>query len=86
MREIPLAWSYLKGRPVRTIMTILSIVIGVMIMFGLNGMAPAIQDLFITNTESISLANVDLYVTRSDGSFFRAEYEDVVASVSGVAP
>ena len=39
MRELPLAISYLKGRPIRSIMTIISIVIGVTIMFGLNGMA-----------------------------------------------
>ncbi|NDJ53186.1 MAG: ABC transporter permease [Chloroflexi bacterium] len=84
MRELPLAWSYLKGRPARTIMTILSIVIGVMIMFGLNGVAPAIKDLLITTTESTTLANVDLYVTRRDGSFFRQENVQNVSSVPGV--
>ncbi len=84
MRELPLAISYLKGRPTRTIMTILSIVIGVMMMFGLNGMAPALQDLFISSTQSVALTNVDLYVTRKDGSFFRQEYEQNVAAVQGV--
>lgn len=85
MRVLPLAWSYLKGRPTRTIMTILSIVIGVMIMFGLNGMAPALKDIFVTNTESTALSNVDLYVSRRDGSFFRQELEQDVAAVDGVA-
>ncbi len=85
MLELPLALSYLKGRPTRTIMTILSIVIGVMIMFGLNGMSPAIRDMFTSNAESTSLANVDLYVTRRDGSFFRQEYVQNVRSVDGVA-
>ena len=47
MRELPLAISYLKGRPIRTIMTILSIMIGVMMMFGLNGMAPAFKEIFV---------------------------------------
>jgi putative ABC transport system permease protein len=84
MRELPLAISYLKGRPVRSIMTILSIVIGVMIMFGLNGIAPAMKELFISNTQSVALSNVDLYVTRQDGSFFRQEYEQNVESVPGV--
>jgi len=84
MRELPLALSYLKGRPVRAIMTILSIVIGVMMMFGLNGMAPALKSLFITSTESMSLSNVDLYVTRKDGSFFRHEYQRNVGAVNGV--
>jgi putative ABC transport system permease protein len=84
MRELPLALSYLKGRPVRTIMTILSILIGVMMMFGLNGLAPAFEELFVSSTQTMALSNVDLYITRSDGSFFRQEYEDNVGAVDGV--
>ena len=85
MRELPLAISYLKGRPIRTIMTILSIVIGVMMMFGLNGMAPALKDLFVSSTQSMSLANIDLYVTRRDAGFYRQELSEQVAAVQGVA-
>jgi putative ABC transport system permease protein len=85
MRELPLAISYLKGRPVRSIMTIISIVIGVTIMFGLNGMAPAFRDMFVSSTQSMALSEIDLYVTRRDGSFFRQEYEQNVAAVDGVA-
>jgi len=84
MGELPLALSYIKGRPIRAIMTILSIVIGVMMMFGLNGMAPAVKDLFISSTQSMALSNIDLYITRRDGGFFRQEYEDSVAAVPGV--
>ncbi len=84
MREFSIAISYLKGRPIRSIMTILSIVIGVMIMFGLNGMAPSFKDIFISSTQSMALSEIDLYVTRRDGSFFRQEYEGNVAAVDGV--
>ncbi|MFC1936174.1 FtsX-like permease family protein [Chloroflexota bacterium] len=84
MRELPLAISYLKGRPIRSIMTILSIVIGVTIMFGLNGMAPAIKELLISSTQSMALSEVDLYVTRRDGGFFRFENEQSVSAVEGV--
>jgi len=84
MREFPLVLSYLKGRPVRAIMTILSIVIGVMMMFGLNGMAPSLEEVFITSTQSMTLSNVDLYITRKDGGFFRQEYQANVAGVDGV--
>lgn len=84
MRELPLAISYLKGRPARSIMTIISIAIGVMIMFGLNGLAPAMKEVFISNTQSVALSNVDLYVTRQDGSFFRQEYEQNVGTIPGV--
>ncbi|MGW8144554.1 MAG: FtsX-like permease family protein [Anaerolineales bacterium] len=84
MRELPLAISYIKGRPIRSTMTILSIVIGVMIMFGLNGLAPALKEIFISNTQSVALSNVDLYVTRQDGSFFRQEYAQNVGTIPGV--
>lgn len=85
MGELPLAISYLKGRPIRTILTIVSIVIGVMMMFGLNGMAPALKDMFVSSTQSMALSEVDLYITRKDGSFFRQEYEQNVGAVQGVA-
>lgn len=84
MRELPLALSYLRGRPIRSFMTVLSIVIGVMIMFGLNGISPALKDVFISNTQSVALSDVDLYVTRKDGSFFRQEYTRNVGGVQGV--
>ena len=84
MRELPLAISYLKGRPIRSIMTVISIVIGVTIMFGLNGMAPAFREMFVSSTQSMALSEIDLYVTRRDGGFFRQEYEQNVAAVDGV--
>ncbi len=84
MRELPLAWSYIKGRPIRTIMTILSIMIGVMMMFGLNGMSSALKEMFLSSTEAIALSNVDLYIARRDGGFFRQEYKENVAAVEGV--
>ena len=84
MRELPLALSYLKGRPIRTIMSISSIVIGVMMMFGLNGMAPAMKDIFISSTQSMALTDVDLYITRKDGSFFNQNFQQSLASVNGV--
>ena len=84
MRELPLAISYLKGRPIRSVMTVLSIVIGVTMMFGLNGMTPAFQDIFISSTQSMALANVDLYVTRRDGSFFRQEISQNVQGRSTI--
>ena len=32
----------------------------------------------------MALSNIDLYITRRDGSFFRQEYAQNVASVEGV--
>lgn len=84
MGEYRLALSYLKGRPIRSIMTVLSIMIGVMMMFGLNGIAPAFKEVFISSTSSMALADVDVYITRSDGSFFRETYQQNVTTVKGV--
>jgi putative ABC transport system permease protein len=84
MAEFRLALSYLKGRPIRTIMTVLSIMIGVMMMFGLNGIAPAFKEVFISSTSSMALSDVDVYITRSDGGFFREAYQQNVAAVEGV--
>jgi putative ABC transport system permease protein len=84
MRELPLAISYLRGRPIRTIMTILSITIGVMMMFGLNGMVPSFKEIFSSATQAMALSNIDLFITRRDGGFFRQEYTQNVATVEGV--
>ena len=84
MGEYRLALSYLKGRPIRSMMTVLSIMIGVMMMFGLNGMAPAFLDLFVSSTRSMALGDVDLFITRRDGSFFQENYQKKVAAVEGV--
>jgi putative ABC transport system permease protein len=84
MRELPLALSYLRGRPTRSVMTIISIMIGVMIMFGLNGIAPAMKEVFNSNIQSVALSDVDLYVTRQDRSFFRQEFEGNIAEIPGV--
>ncbi len=85
MRELPLAWSYIKGRPIRSMMTVLSIVIGVMMMFGLNGLAPSFKEIFVSSTQSVALSNVDLFVTRRDGSLFSQNYAQNVAAMPGVA-
>lgn len=84
MLELNLALNYLKGRPIRSIFTIFSIVIGVMMMFGLNGLAPALKESFSRSTEQASLASVDLFLSRDDGGFFRQEYLENVAAVQGV--
>jgi putative ABC transport system permease protein len=42
--QIRLALRYLWERKLRTVLTTLAIVLGVTIIFGLNGLAPAILD------------------------------------------
>lgn len=41
-----LAWRYLRGRGLRSLLTTLAVVFGVMLVFGLNGILPAMMDAF----------------------------------------
>ena len=41
MIQVRLAWRYLKGRGIRTLLTTLAVVLGVMLMFGMNGVLPS---------------------------------------------
>lgn len=79
-----LALLYLSGRKLRTVLTTLAVVFGVMILFGLNGMMPAIQDGFrrgmLTSTNL-----VDLTVTSETRGSFDIGQLEKVRSTPGVA-
>lgn len=82
--QLTLATRYLWGRKLRTTLTTLSIVFGVMIIFGMNGMVPAIQAAFGENM-NMSAHSVDLVLTHETGGTFPAERAEIVASTPGVA-
>jgi putative ABC transport system permease protein len=82
--ELTLATRYLWGRKLRTVLTTLAIVFGVMIIFGMNGMVPAIQAAFGENM-TMSAHSVDLVLTHETGGTFPAERAEIVASTPGVA-
>jgi putative ABC transport system permease protein len=76
-----LAWRYLWGRKLRTVLTTLSIIFGVMLLFGLNGMLPAMQEAF--RHDLMSAANqVDLTISHATGGSFD---QAVLATVGGAA-
>lgn len=62
--DIKLALRYLAGRKLRTALTTLSILFGVMIIFGLNGVIPSLQD-SLRNTMMLTAGQVDFTVTTS---------------------
>ena len=82
--QLLLAWRYLWGRRLRAALTALAIVFGVMIMFGMQGVIPAVRASFDANL-AVSAHGVDLIVTRADGGLFPQPVADEVAATPGVA-
>ena len=82
--QFMLAARYLSGRKLRTFLTTLAVIFGVMIIFGLNGMLPAFSQAFRENLLAASGA-VDLSVTGVTENVFDATVVDTVGSVDGVA-
>jgi putative ABC transport system permease protein len=79
-----LALRYLWGRKMRSILTTLAIVFGVMIIFGMNGMVPAIQAAFGQNM-ALSAHAVDLILSHETGNTFSADKAEIVRQTPGVA-
>jgi putative ABC transport system permease protein len=82
--QTKLALRYLSGRKLRTTLTLLAIVFGVMILFGFNGVLPAFQQAFQNNL-SAAAGQVDLTVTSETRGAFDATLADVVRETPGVA-
>jgi len=78
-----LALRYLRGRKLRTTLTLLAIVFGVMILFGFNGILPAFQQAFQNNL-SAAAGQVDLTITSETRGAFDATVADVVQETPGV--
>jgi putative ABC transport system permease protein len=82
--QFRLAWRYLRGRGLRTLLTTLAVVLGVMLIFGMNGVLPAMVTAFRAATLS-SAGQVDLSVTSDVGGAFGTEVFREAARVAGVA-
>lgn len=81
--QIKLALRYLSRRKWRSVLTTLSIVFGVMILFGMNGLLPAVEGSFRQNLMA-STGLVDLTVTSEARGVFDAGQVDVVRRTDGV--
>jgi putative ABC transport system permease protein len=82
--QFKLAWRYLRGRGMRTLLTTLAIVLGVMLIFGMNGVLPTMVTAFRAATLA-SAGQVDLSVTSDTGGTFGLEVFRKAARVPGVA-
>ncbi|MHB8841071.1 MAG: ABC transporter permease [Candidatus Aquicultor sp.] len=81
---IRLAFKYLWARKMRSFLTTLAIIFGVMIIFGLNGMLPAIMKSFEQNIAASS-GQVDLSVISETQGVFDGNVVSKVRGVSGIA-
>lgn len=82
MNILLLAWRYLWGRRLRAALTILAIVFGVMVMFGMQGVIPAVRASFDANL-TVAAHEVDLILTRN-GNRFPQTVATKVAAIPGV--
>ena len=82
--NLTLAWRYLRGRGLRSLLTTLAVVFGVMLTFGLNGILPAMTEAFTHNLRSAA-GKVDLTVTSAYNQPFRTDVVDRMLAVPKVA-
>lgn len=83
MLSLTLASRYLAGRKLRTVLTTLAIVFGVLVIFGMNTLLPAFINAFQAN--ALALADqTDATITNKTGETFGPEVAQTVANVEGV--
>lgn len=81
--QLTLAKRYLAGRKLRTALTTLAIVFGVLVIFGMNSMLPAFVQAFQVNVQAAS-GQVDASITLKTGDAFDSSAVDKVAAIEGV--
>ena len=81
--QLTLAFRYLRGRKLRTMLTTLAIVFGVLVIFGMNTLIPAFTRAFQANALAAA-GQVDATITLKTGDAFAAATADAVAAVPGV--
>ncbi|MHB0976142.1 MAG: ABC transporter permease [Candidatus Aquicultorales bacterium] len=81
--QLTLAFRYLAGRKLRTVLTTLAVVFGVMVIFGLNGMLPTFEKAFRNNMMA-GVDKVDLTITSETRGTFDAGLVKKVRETDGV--
>ncbi len=82
--QLKLAWRYLWGRKLRTVLTMLAVVLGVALIFGLNGMLPSMIKAFEQSTLAAA-GKVDLTVSGNTGNTFSLDVWRRIQRVPGVS-
>jgi len=81
--QLTLAFRYLSGRKLRTFLTTLAVVFGVMIIFGMNILLPTMIQSFQANILAAS-GQVDMTITHKTGEAFSPSVAAAVAGIDGV--
>lgn len=81
--QFVLAARYLWGRKLRTFLTTLAVVFGVLVIFGMNTMLPTMMAAFQSNIRAAS-GQVDLSISRVNGDAFSPTIMNKVKAVEGV--
>jgi putative ABC transport system permease protein len=81
--QLTLAWRYLSGRKLRTFLTTLAIIFGVLVIFGMNIILPTMISALQANLQGMS-GVVDYSVTLASGESFSPEIVQAVQGVDGV--
>lgn len=80
---LTLAFRYLGGRKLRTALTTLAIVFGVMVIFGMNTFMPTFIKTFQTQAMAAA-AQVDLTITQKTGEAFDPVVLEKIRAVDGI--
>jgi putative ABC transport system permease protein len=78
--SLRLAWRYLMGRKQRSLLTTLAVTIGVMLVYGLNGITPAMLNMLRDNLSASPASGDLLFTSQARGAFPQA----LAAAVRGV--
>jgi putative ABC transport system permease protein len=81
--QLTLALRYLRGRKLRTLLTTLAIMFGVLVIFGMNSMMPGLMQAFQANAMAAA-QEYDATITSKTGEAFSEEVIDQVKAVPGV--
>jgi putative ABC transport system permease protein len=81
--QLTLAFRYLSGRKLRTFLTTLAVVFGVLIIFGMNIILPTMLASFQANMMAAT-GTVDATITQQTGGGFSPQVADGLGDIDGV--
>ena len=82
--QISLATKYMRGRKLRTFLTTLAIVIGVMVIFGMGVLVPTMTEAFNRSLLAAS-GQTDVMITHKTGETFSATTLNKIKTLDGIA-
>ena len=82
--QISLATKYMRGRKLRTFLTTLAIVIGVMVIFGMGILVPTMTEAFNKSLLAAS-GQTDVMITHKTGETFSASTLNKIKMLDGIA-